>query len=87
MTKALTFTSKGSLTGEEVGRIFIRDYARFIKAIQDDKNPPKDKFTDAEKQEMVNSLTEAYEIRQYNIYVGIVPVSYTHLTLPTNREV
>lgn len=72
MTKALTFTSKGSLTGDEVGRIFIRDYARFIKAVQDEQQFPKDKFTDAEKQQMVNGLSEAHDIRQYNVYVGIL---------------
>ncbi len=72
MTKALTFTSKGNLTGDEVGRIFIRDYARFIKAVQDEKHFPKDKFTDAEKQQMVNALNDSHEIRQYNVYVGIL---------------
>lgn len=72
MTKALTFTSKGSLTGDEVGRIFIRDYARFIKAVQDERHFPKDRFTDAEKQQMVNALSDSNEIRQYNVYVGIL---------------
>jgi len=72
MSKSLTFNSKGNLTGEEVGRIFVRDYARFIKALQDDKPLPKDKFTDAEKKQMVNALTEDYDKRQYNVYVGIM---------------
>lgn len=100
MTKALTFTSKGNLTGDEVGRIFIRDYARFIKAVQDEQHFPKDKFTDAEKQQMVNSLTEAHDIRQYNVYVGILQYlqkltmmyneqykQLKYLLLATHREV
>ena len=33
---------------------------------------------------VVNILADSYEIRQWN---ATGPVSYTHLTLPTNREV
>lgn len=72
MTDIKTILAKGKLTGEEVGRIFLRDYARFLGAIQSEQAPPKDKFTDAEKQAMVNGITEPYEIKQYNTYIGIL---------------
>jgi hypothetical protein len=72
MTDIKTLLAKGNLTGEEVGRIFLRDFARFMGAIQAEQTPPKDKFTDAEKQTMVNRLTEPYEIRQYNTFIGII---------------
>ncbi len=72
MTDIKTILAKGKLTGEEVGRIFLRDFVRGIEAIQSEQTPPKDKFTDAEQQIMVNNLTEPYEIRQYNTYIGII---------------
>lgn len=71
-TNIKTILAKGKLTGEEVGRIFLRDYARFLGAIQSEQAPPKDKFTDAEKQAMVNGITEPYEIKQYSTYIGIL---------------
>jgi hypothetical protein len=72
MTNLNTLLNKGNLTGEEVGRIFLRDFARFVGAVQNEQEPPKDKFTEAEKQAMVNKLTESYDIRQYNTYTGII---------------
>lgn len=72
MTDIKTILAKGKLKGEEVGRIFLRDFARGLEAIQNEEVPPKDKFTDAEKQAMVNTLTDHYEIRQYNTYIGII---------------
>lgn len=71
MSKIGAITAKGKLTGDEVGRLFVREYARVIKAIQEDKEPPKDMFTDAEKQGMVNQLDNNEEIGVYNTYVGI----------------
>lgn len=72
MTDIKNLINKGGLTGEEVGRLLLRDFARFIGAIQSEQTPPKEKFTDAEKQAMVNRLTEPYEIKQYNTYIGIL---------------
>jgi len=72
MTDIKNLINKGGLTGEEVGRLMLRDFARFIGAIQSEQTPPKEKFTDAEKQAMVNRLTEPYDIKQYNTYIGIL---------------
>lgn len=72
MTDIKNLINKGGLTGEEVGRLMLRDFARALQAIQSDQIPPKEKFTDAEKQAMVNRLTEPYDIKQYNTYIGIL---------------
>ena len=72
MTDIKTILTKGKLTGEEVGRILLRDYARFLLALQSEQTPPKEKFTNAEKQVMVNGITDPYEIRQYNTFIGIL---------------
>lgn len=72
MTQLDSLISKGALTGEQVGRIFLRDFARFMDAFQNNQKIPKEKFSESEKQVMVNSLTEAYDIKQYNTYIGII---------------
>ena len=73
MTKDIkSIIGKGKLTGEEVGRIFLRDYARFVEATQTRQDPPKDLFSEADKQTLVNRLKDPLEIRTYNAYVGII---------------
>ena len=76
------FTNTTPITGAEIGEI-ARSGAEDIEAALDAAHAAKDKWGTTSPAERSNIILKIADRMERNLE----PVSYTHLTLPTNREV
>ena len=68
-------TAPPALSDKWLDKMGIQDYMLF------DKVTPEPSIDD------VNALISEYKEKNPSVLIGLGAVSYTHLTLPTNREV
>ena len=71
--------------GESWFRAFVREGPRVIEIL---KSLNKKIFLDLKFHDIPNTMRAAcFQVSKLGVDIISIPVSYTHLTLPTNREV
>lgn len=71
MKSIKTLLNSGNITGDEIGRLVLSDYASVMNALFRDEEVPKSRFTDAELQMLLNKLDNPHR-RTYNEYIGLL---------------
>ena len=90
-------TTARSPVERSLSSLFQREYSALYKGIQELSRTTQSDSTEADKsqkssvEERISAIAELIPTPKQNKFylwaIDVTPVSYTHLTLPTNREV